>query len=67
MARPTDIGTEAPAGEGTRVKAFARIEREEAESSTDPKVMAMTRARPDERTGEMARTAARDMAHARQS
>lgn len=38
--------TTAPAAkaEGTRVQAFARIERESAPAETDPKVMAMTRA-----------------------
>jgi len=33
-------------GHGPRVREFARIEREAAERSTDPRVMAMARAHP---------------------
>jgi len=35
----------APEAEGTRIRQFARIEREQARATSDPKVMAMTRAK----------------------
>lgn len=40
---------------GRRVREFARMAREAAEPTTDPKVMALTRSRPGEHTRPLAR------------